>query len=68
MAEANKLLKTPPLNKTRDWKPPPRFRAVLTLLRSSAEAGVLTKAKPKWNALQKGVLSARNNKVPWFRL
>jgi hypothetical protein len=33
----------------------------LTLLRSSAEAGVKTKTTPKWNALQKGVLSVGND-------
>jgi hypothetical protein len=53
MAEAKKLLKAPPLNKTRDWIPPPNFKAVLTLLRSSAAAGVSTKAGPTWNELQK---------------
>jgi hypothetical protein len=47
MAEAARLLKAPPLNKTRYWKPPPRFKAVSTLLRSSAEAGVTPKATPK---------------------
>jgi hypothetical protein len=41
MAEANKILKAPPLNKTRGWKPPPRLKAVLTWLRSSAEVGVM---------------------------
>jgi hypothetical protein len=63
MAEANKILKAPPLNKTRDWKPPPRFKTVLTLLTSSAEAGVLAKATPKWSAPQKEVLSVRHDKV-----
>jgi hypothetical protein len=63
LAESAGRLKAPPLNKTRDWKPPPKFKAVLTLLRSSAEAGVLSKATPKWNALQKGALSVGNDEV-----
>ncbi len=63
MAESARGLKAPPLNKTRDWKPPPRFKHVLTLLRSSAEAGVMTKATPKCNALQNGALSVRNVRV-----
>ncbi len=62
MAEAGELLKAPPLNKTRDCKPLPRFKAAFTLLRSGAESGVLTKATPKWNALQKGVLSVVTTK------
>jgi hypothetical protein len=61
--EATRLLKAPPLNKTRDWKSPPRFKAVLTLLRSSAEAGVTPKVTPKWSAPQKEVLSVRNDKI-----
>jgi hypothetical protein len=63
MAESARRLKAPPLNKTRDWKPPPRFKTVLTLLRSSAEAGALAKATPKCNALQKGALSVGNDEV-----
>ncbi len=51
------------LTRTKDWKPPQRFKAVLTLLRSSTEAGILTKATPKWSASQKGVLSVRHDKV-----
>jgi hypothetical protein len=49
MAESARRRRAPPLNKTREWKPPPRFKQVLTLLRSSAEAGVSAKAAPKCN-------------------
>ncbi len=51
------------LKQDQGLEPPPKFKKVLTLLRSSAEAGVLTKATPKWNSFQKGVLSVRNDKV-----
>jgi hypothetical protein len=47
MAESAQRFKAPPLNKTRDWKPHPRFKQILTLLRSSAEAEVSTKAALK---------------------